>query len=144
MAEAVAAGQIGGRQTVRGGEGHLDAPGRRQVGAKPWAGLTIESGERAHYDGVHRQLVFLQDDKADATAGGRVDAVPAEEPLHRGSVMRLIGLPEIVGEGTEAARIPPTPNGDQRDAEQKARQRRGEATKPRMPEEELQHEGEGR
>ena len=30
--------------------------------------------------------------------------------------MCLVGLTEIIGEGTETARIPPAPNGDQRDA----------------------------
>ena len=88
--------------------------------------------------------MLLQDDEADATAGGGVDAVPAEELLHRDRVMRLVGLTEIVSEGAETARIPPAPSGDQRDTEQKADQRRGEATKPRMTKEELQHEGEGR
>ena len=144
MTEAVAAGQIGRREAVRGGEGHLDGAGGRQVRAEARAGLPIESGERAHRDRGDRQLVLLEDDEADAAAGGGIDTIPAEELLHRDGVMRLVGLTEIVGEGAETARIPPAPGGDQRDAEEKAHQRRGEATEPGMLEEELQHEGEGR
>ena len=144
MAEAVASGQIGGRQAVRGSESHLDSPGGRQVRTEARARLPIESGERTHRDRVHRQLIFLQDDEADTTAGSRIDAVPAEEPLHRDRVMRLVGLTKIFGEGAETARIPPAPGGDEHQAEQKARHRGEEATEPRMPEEELQHEGEGR
>lgn len=144
MAKAVAAGQIGGRKAVRGGEGHLDGAVGRQIRAEPRSGLPIESRERAGGDRGDRQFVLLQDDKADATAGGGVDAVPAEELLHGDGVMRLVGLTEIIGEGAETARIPPAPSGDQRDAKQKANQRRGETAKPRMAEEELQHVGEGR
>ena len=88
--------------------------------------------------------MLLQDDETDTAAGGRVDTVPAEELLHGDCVVRLVGLTEIVGQGAEAPCIPPAPSGDQRDAEQKPEQRRREATKPRMAEEELQHEGEGR
>jgi len=88
--------------------------------------------------------VLLQDDETDAPAGGGVDTVPAEELLHGDRVMRLIGLTEIVSEGAETARIPPAPGGNQRSAEQKPDQRRGDATKPGKAEEELQHEGEGR
>ena len=88
--------------------------------------------------------MFLQDHEADTTAGRGVDAVPAEERLHRRGVMRFVGPSEIVGQGAEAARIPPTPAGDEREAEQQAEQSGGEATEPRMPEEELLHEGEGR
>ncbi len=106
--------------------------------------MTVERGKRAHDHRGDRQFVFLQDHEADTTAGRGVDAIPAEERLHRRGVMRLIGPTEIVGQDAEAARIPPSPGGDQRDAEQKAHQRRGEATEPGMPEEELQHEGEGR
>ena len=144
MAEAISACQVGGGQAIRGGEGHLNGAGGRQVRAEARAGLPIESGERAHRDRGDRQLMLLKDDEADAATGGGVDAVPAEELLHRDRVMRLVGLTEIVGEGAEAARIPPAPGGDQRGAEQKPEQRRGEATEPGMPEEELQHEGEGR
>jgi hypothetical protein len=78
------------------------------------------------------------------TPGGGVDTVPAKELLHGDRVMRLVGLTEIVGQGAETARIPPAPGGDQRGAEQKPEQRRRETAKPRMAEEELQHEGEGR
>jgi len=88
--------------------------------------------------------VLLQDDETDAPAGGGVDTVPAEELLHGDRVMRLVGLTEIVSEGAETARIPPAPGGNQRSAEQKPDQRRGDATKPGKAEEELQHEGEGR
>ena len=144
MAKAVAAGQIGGRKAVRGGEGHLNGAVGRQIRAEPRSGLPIESRERAGGDRGDWQFVLLQDDKADAAAGIGVDAVPAEELLHRDCVMRLVGLTEIVGEGAETARIPPAPSGDQRDAEQKANQRRGDATKPGKAEEELQHVGEGR
>jgi hypothetical protein len=144
MTETVAAGQVGGRKAVRGGEGDFDGPGGRQVRAKTRAGLPVESGERAHRDRSDRKLVLLQDDEADTAAGGGVDAVPAEELLHRDRVVRLVGQTKIVGQGAETARIPPAPDGDQRGAEQKPDQRRGEATEPRMPEEELQHEGEGR
>ncbi len=144
MAKAVAAGQIRGRKAVRGGEGHLDGAGGRQIRAEPRSSLPIESGERARGDQGDRQFVLLQDDETDTAAGGGVDAVPAEELFHRERVMRLVSLPEFVGEGAETARIPPAPSGDQRDTEQKADQRCGEATEPRMLEEELQHEGEGR
>ncbi len=58
--------------------------------------------------------------------------------------MRLVGQTEIGGEDAEAARIQPAPGGDQRNAEQQAKHRRGETTEPRMAEEELQHVGEGR
>ena len=58
----------------------------------------------------------MEDDETDTPAGGGIDAVPAEELLHRDGVMCLVGLTEIIGEGTETARIPPAPNGDQRDA----------------------------
>jgi len=88
--------------------------------------------------------MLLKDDEADTAARGGVDAVPAEELFHRTRVMRLVSLTEIVGEGAQAARVPPAPSSDQRDAEQKADQRRGKATEPRLLEEELQHEGEGR
>jgi len=88
--------------------------------------------------------MLLQDDETDAAAGSSVDAVPAEELFHGDRVMRLVGLTEIVGQGAETARIPPAPGGDQRGAEQKPEQRRRETAKPRMAEEELQHEGEGR
>ena len=144
MTEAISAGQIGRREAVRGGEGHLDGAGGRQVRAEARARLPVESSERAHRDRGDWELILLKDDEADTAAGGGIDAIPAEELLHREGVMRLVGLTEIIGEGTETARIPPAPSGDQRDAEQKAHQRRGEATEPRMPEEELQHEGEGR
>lgn len=144
MTEAVAAGQISGGEAVRGGESHLDRAGRGEVRAEGRSGLSIEGVERARRDRGDRKFVFLQDDEADAAAGGRVDAVPAEELFHRDRVMRLVGLTQIVGEGAEAARIPPAPGGDQREAQQEPDDRRGEATEPRMPEEELQHEGEGR
>lgn len=144
MAKAVAAGQIGCREAICGGEGHLDGARRRQVRAEARADLPIESGERAHRDRGDWQLVLLEDDETDTTAGGGVDAVPAEELFHRERVMRLVSLPEFVGKGAETARIPPAPGGDQRDAEQKAEQGRGEATKPRLLEEEWRHEGEGR
>ncbi len=144
MAKTVAAGQIGGGEAVCGGEGHLDGAGGRQVGAETRADLPIKGGERADRDRVDRQNMLLEDDEADAAARGGVDAVPAEELFHRTRVMRLVSLTEIVGEGAQAARIPPAPGGDQRDAKQKASQRRGEAAEPGMPEEELLHEGEGR
>ena len=88
--------------------------------------------------------MFLKDDETDASAGGGVDAIPAEELFYRERIVRLIGLTEIFGEGAEAARVPPAPGGDQRNAEQQAKHRRGETTEPRMAEEELQHVGEGR
>ena len=116
MTEAVSAGQIGRREAVRGGEGHLDGAGGRQVRAEARAGLPVESGERAHRDRGDRELILLEDDETDTAAGGGIDAVPAEELLYRDGVMRLVGLTEIIGEGTETARIPPSPNGDQRDA----------------------------
>ncbi len=141
---AITAGQVGGGKTVRRGEGHLDGAGGRQVRAEAQTGLPIESGERAHRDRGDRQLMFLEDDKANAAAGGSIDAIPAEELLHRNCVMRLVSLTKIGREDAETARIPPAPGGDHCDAEQQAKQRRGEAAKPRMPEEELQHEGEGR
>ncbi len=144
MAKAVTAGQIGSGEAVRGGEGHLDGAGWRQVRAEAWADLPIKGGEGADRDRVDRQRVLLQDDETDTAAGGRIDAVPAEELLHGDRVVRLVGLTEIVGQGAEAPRIPPAPSGDQRDAEQKPEQRRRETAKPRMAEEELQHEGEGR
>ncbi len=144
MAKAVAAGQIGGRKAVRGGEGHLDGTLGRQIRAEPRSGLPIESRERAHDDRGDRELVFLEDDETDAGAGGGVDAIPAKESLHRGGVMRLVGQTEISGKDAEAARIPRAPGGDQRNAEQQAEYRRGETTEPRMAEEELQHVGEGR
>jgi hypothetical protein len=144
MTEAVAAGQIGGGETIGRGVDHLDRARRRQVGAETRADLAIESSERTDRDRGHRQLVFLEDDETDATARGGVDAVPAEQLLHRGGVVRLVSPAEILGEDAQAARVPPTPGGDEREAERQPDQRRREATEPRMPEEELQHEGEGR
>ena len=88
--------------------------------------------------------MLLQDDETDTTAGGGVDTVPAKELLHGDRVMRFVSPTEIVGQGAEAPCIPPAPSGDERDAEQKPDQRRGEAAKPGKVEEELQHEGEGR
>jgi len=144
VAKTVTAGQVSGREAVRRGEGHLDGAGRRQVRAETGTWLAVDERERTDGDGGHREFVFLKDDETDASAGGGVDAIPAEELFYRERIVRLIGLTEIVGEGAEAARVPPAPGGEQRDAEQKAGQRRGEATEPGMPEEELQHEGEGR
>ena len=112
MTETIAPGQIGGRKTVRGGEGDFDSAGGRQVRAEAWADLPIKSGERADRDRVDWQLVLLQDDETDAPAGGGVDTVPAEELLHGDRVTRLVGLTEIVGKGTETARVPPTPAND--------------------------------
>ncbi len=140
----VAPGQEGGGEAVGRVIGDFDLGIRRQVGAQARPGLAVERGKRAHDHRGDRQFVFLQDHEADTAAGRRVDAVPAEERLHRRGVMRLVGAAKIVGQGAESARVPPTPAGDQRDAEQKADQRRGETTEPGMPEEELQHEGEGR
>jgi len=117
VAKAVAAGQIGRREAIRGGEGHLDGAGGRQVWAEAWAGLPIESGERTHRDRLHREIMLLEDDETDTTAGGGIDAIPAEELFHRDDVMRLVGLTEIIGKGTETVRIPPAPSDDQRDAE---------------------------
>ena len=112
MAKPVAAGQVGGRKPVRGGEGDFDRASGRQVRAETWADLPIKSGERADRDRGDRQLVLLQDDETDTAAGGRVDTVPAEELLHGDRVVRLVGLTEIVGQGAEAPRIPPAPSGN--------------------------------
>jgi len=112
MTKAVAAGQIGGREAVRGREGDLDGPGRREIRTKARARLPIESGERTDRDRLYRQLVFLQDDEADAAASGGVDAIPTEELLHRDRVVRLVGLTKICGERAETVRIPPAPGGD--------------------------------
>ena len=141
---AVAAGQIGGGKTVGGIESDFDRRGGREIRTEAGAGLPIEHGERTDDDRSDRQLVFLQDDQADARAGPGIDAIPAEELLHRRGVVFLIGEAELGREDAEAARVPPTPTGDEHHAEQQAHQRRGEATEPRMPEDELQHEGEGR
>ena len=50
MTEAISAGQIGRREAVRGGEGHLDGAVGRQVRAEARARLPVESSERAHRD----------------------------------------------------------------------------------------------
>lgn len=112
MTKAVAAGQIGGREAVRGREGDLDGPGRREIRTKARARLPIESGERTDRDRLHREIMLLEDDETDTTAGGGIDAIPAEELFHRDDVMRLVGLTEIIGKGTETVRIPPAPSGD--------------------------------
>ena len=112
MAEAISAGQVGGRKAVRGGEGDFNRAGGRQVRAETRAGLPIKGGERAHHDRGDGQFVLLQDDEADAAAGSGVDAIPAEELFHGDRVMHLVGLTEIIGQGAETACIPPAPAND--------------------------------